>query len=171
MAEHSAPAQWAHAELLYEQLMPGAIQLAYVLCGDKATAEDAAQDAFVKVFARASAHNNITHHRAYLHKAVVRQVSNNRRAWQRWRQRTEAHQRSSPTSAYDPDISQKVDLRAAVSALPHKQRTVIALTYLFDHNDATIHTITGWSPGSIRVTRSRALQQLRKAFQHDFCIR
>lgn len=161
------PDRWANAEQLYEQLMPDAVHLAYLLCGDRATAEDAAQDAFINLMAKPTRLQQVENIRAFLHRCVVRQVANNRRSWRRWLRRTENFQTNQGDTHHDRDVGQQLELTEALATLPEKHRTVIALSYLCDYDDQSIAQITGWSRTSIRSTRYRALDKLRKELNHD----
>src|SRR6266404_1153987 len=64
---------------LYRAQLPRATRLAYLLTGDRATAEDVAQEAFLKSASRIGGLRDDAAFGAYLHRAVLNRVRNRAR--------------------------------------------------------------------------------------------
>jgi RNA polymerase sigma-70 factor (ECF subfamily) len=61
----------------------------------------------------------------------------------------------------DPHLELRLDLSAAVTALPVRQRQAIVLRYLADLDEATVARLLGCSRGSVKRHIHRAVQSLR----------
>src|SRR2546423_3543180 len=113
---------------LYRRRAPEAVRLAYLLTGDRALAEDLAQEAFVRMFGRFRDLRNPDAFGAYLRKTVV----NLTRSYFR-RAKVErayvARERGAPASASDPDLGAREEMGQALLRLPERQRTAIGLRY------------------------------------------
>lgn len=148
----------------YTRLMGPAIKMAYLVCGDHATAEDAAQDAYLRFNEKRQDQWSADQQRNYFHKCVLNQLrSNQRSASRRWFRQVRYTQQT-PQSAQAPQdvVSRDPQLKAALQKLPERQRIVVVCTYYLDHSDKQIMDLTGWPLGSIKSARSRGLSALRK---------
>ncbi|NUP20883.1 MAG: sigma-70 family RNA polymerase sigma factor [Streptomyces sp.] len=95
---------------------------------------------------------------------VYRIMSNTRASWWRRRWWGEATTGELPDSAHAPDTAVEIGtqdaLRAAMTALPVKQRIVIVLRYFEDPTDEEIAVIVGCPVSTVRSQASRALARL-----------
>ena len=126
------------------------VGLAMVLSGDRAAAEDLAQDALF------AAHRKWSELAEYDDPgAWVRRVVANRSA-SSWRRRTRELRAMTRLRGHAVEVVPPLDppdeeFWAAVRALPARQAQCIALTYLDDRSAAEIGAILGISPTTVRV--------------------
>lgn len=145
----------ADFERYVEQRSPRLLRTAYLLCRDWATAEDLLQTALAKAWL---AWRRVgTAPDPY----VYRIISNSHASW--WRRRWWGGVATGelPDSAHAAvEIGTQDALRAAMTALPVKQRIVIVLRYFEDLTDEEIAVIVGCSVSAVRSQASRALAKL-----------
>jgi RNA polymerase sigma factor (sigma-70 family) len=67
----------------------------------------------------------------------------------------------SGTSAADPYIAERLDLYAALRALPRRQRQIVALRWIGDLSEAQTAQALGISLGSVKSQASRGIDALR----------
>lgn len=152
---------------LYSSHFPDAVRLAFLLTGDRARAEDVAQDAFIAVSARIGRLRDPDRFAAYLRTAVVRRSIDTRRADDRRERRNE---RVGRLDAPDHDPIASVDglgLRDVVADLPERQRAMVVLRYWADLSVNEIAELLRCPPGTVKSGLSRALDTLRKGVTDD----
>jgi RNA polymerase sigma-70 factor (sigma-E family) len=145
--------------------LPALRRLALLLCQDLHRADDVVQQAIIKVYLhwpKAAAAGNID---AYVHTIVVREFLHERRSsWTR-RVSVTGDLPDAPAAVADQDRS--LDLRAAVAALPTRQRAVLVLRFYCDLNiDQTAHALQ-CTPGTVKSQTAKALASLRTALGRD----
>ncbi len=138
---------------------------AYLMCGDWQRAEDATQDALVKLYVAWSRIERSGGLRAYAHRAVTTAVvDQGRRPWRR-----EVGGHPVPDAGADP--TEQVDRRLAVvralQSLPHRRRQCVVLRYFADLSvEDTAHHL-GISTGTVKSQTARALEQVRNALHEQ----
>ncbi|SEG33782.1 RNA polymerase sigma-70 factor, sigma-E family [Nonomuraea solani] len=149
----------ADFERYVEQRSARLLRTAYLLCRDWATAEDLLQTALARAWLawrRVGANPD---------PYVYRILTNTHASWWRRRWRGEVATGELPDSACPGDVAAEFGtrdaLRAALAALPAKQRAVIVLRYFEDLPDEAIAGIVGCSVATVRSQASRALAKLR----------
>jgi RNA polymerase sigma factor (sigma-70 family) len=142
-------------EDLYDGQRQAAIRLATMLTGSRAAAEEIVQDVFLRVHLR---WNEVEHPPAYVRQAVVNACHSHRRGEERAARR-EAHV-AVAEAVVDPVPDH--GLRAALRALPDRQRAVLVLRYFEDLPDEEIARLLGCRRATVRSTARRALLQLRE---------
>ena len=137
-----------------------AYQLAYLLCGDVATAEDAVAGAFVSVWPHWEA-GGVADLGPYLRRAVVNQVISGarRRALER-RERARRPRPESPRGPEELAVDRQL-LKQALMSLPPRQRTAIVLRYYDDLTEADIASCMATTVGTTKAHLSRGLVALR----------
>jgi RNA polymerase sigma-70 factor, ECF subfamily len=136
------------------------VRTAYLLTGDFGLAEDAVQTMFGRVY---QSWPKIQHREAvesYCRRALIREVGS-------WRRQRRIHhlltdqvpERAAIEDRYDADDA----LRAALLALPQKQRAVVVLRYYADLSEAEVADLLDISVGSVKQHSHRALAKLREA--------
>jgi len=139
----------------FDDLYNCAYQQAYKLLGDRAEAEDLAQEACTRACLR---WRRLDNPRAW----VVRVTTN--LAFDRFRRlhRAGLHARPASESAASAD-DRHLDLQRALAKLPRRQRDVVALRYLADLSEAQTAAELGCSPGTVKSHAARGLRALRQS--------
>jgi len=151
--------------LLYAEHVPDARRLAYLLTGDRAIAEDLAQEAFIRVMGRLSSLRSADALRPYLRRTVVNLVRSDHRSNTRERARLERVARldTHPTELIG-DEGGAWDL---VQALPARQRAALVLRYWLDLSEAETASLLRCRPGTVKSLVSRGLTDLRTRVADD----
>ena len=134
------------------------------ICGPGVDAEDAVQDALVKLVRRGANETPIDSIAAWV--TVV--ASNTARDGMRRRGAEERalrrHGAAADAMASESSTTDgRLDLDQALGALPDKQRTIATLFYVFDTPVATIATTMSISEGTVKTQLSRARAALAAA--------
>lgn len=144
------------------------VRVALLLVGDKPTAEDVVQDAFIGLYRAADRLASPDKALAYLRVSVVnrcRSVHRSRRAAFGRHSQHEAEVWSAESVALAREES-RVVLRA-VARLPRRSREVLALRYYLDLTDTEIAAALGVSRGTVSSTASRALTALGRQLTEE----
>ena len=148
---------------LYRAHLPGATRLAYLLTGDRAAAEDVAQEAFLRAASRLGALRDENAFPAYLHRAVVNRVRNRARRLTLERARSQP-----PPMPYElPDVATRDRLFAALLRLPPRQRATLVLRFYLDLSEAEVAERLGCRPGTVKSATARGLAALRADLSAD----
>lgn len=140
--DNEFPIQWSRA-----------YGVGYVVLGDRAEAEDIAQEALARAFTR---WDRIAD---YAGPWVVRVAGNLALDRVRRRRRTIPPGRAEVPG---PD-GLRVDLQAALLRLPKRQRECVVLRHLADLPEADVARVLGCSVGTVKTHTSRGLSALRGA--------
>jgi RNA polymerase sigma factor (sigma-70 family) len=148
-----------------------AFRIAYLVVGNAAEAEDAAQDGFVKAYRALHRFRSGEPLRPWLLKIVANEARNRRRASTRrdaltLRVTTES---SSGEAAPSPEAAllereQRRTLFAAVDGLPEPQRLVIACRYFLELSEDETAAVLGIRRGTVKSRTARALDRLRESY-------
>jgi RNA polymerase sigma-70 factor (sigma-E family) len=150
---------------LYRAHLPGATRLAYLLTGDRAAAEDVAQDAFLRAASRLGGLRDDAAFGAYLHRAVVNAVRNRARRLKLERR----HARPADDRAVElPDLATRDRLWGALQRLPHRQRAALVLRFYLDLSEADTADRLDCRVGTVKSAVSRGLAALRADLGADF---
>jgi RNA polymerase sigma-70 factor (sigma-E family) len=146
---------------LYVRDMPDAVRLAALITGDPDLAQDIAHDAFLRSVGRFRHLRQPEAFEAYLRRAVVNACTSHFR-----RRRVEAAylrgQALHPAPVHEPDHGRRDELRAAISALPPRQRAAVVLRYYADLSEQQAGEALGCSAAAVRSMVARAMQTLRE---------
>jgi RNA polymerase sigma factor (sigma-70 family) len=145
-----------------------AFRTAYLLAGNAADAEDAAQEGFVKAFYAMRRFRPGAPFRPWILQIVANEARNRRRSAGRRAalvMRTAAEAPSgeaapSPEAAISMGEERKA-LLAAVNTLREEDRLVIACRYFLELSEEETATALGWKRGTVKSRLSRALDRLR----------
>lgn len=149
----------------YQQL---AFRTAYLITGDAAEAEDAAQTAFIKAYAALDRFRAGASFRPWL-LTIVANEARNRRAVTRRRPAltlSAVADRPSGETTSSPEVmalaaDQRRRLLEALNSLGEEDRAVIAYRYFLDLSEAEMAALLGCRPGTVKSRLSRALGRLR----------
>ena len=145
----------------------GLVKLAFVVCGDHEQAQDAVQEALIRVYQRWSRLNDPL---AYARRTVVNAT---REDWRRDRRSDRLHRviADLPTGdgSNDPQdrVPQRDALMTALDALPHGQRAVIVLRYGTQLSEAETACILDIPIGTVKSRVNRALARLREVLDTE----
>lgn len=148
------------------------LRFAYLLCGNRHTAEDLLQEVFLNMYRRfpdkmpldnpvgyarrALAHANISRARRMASTEVISDMLGEAAS------RMAMGAPASTQATYDDDLAERDLLWHALERLPLRQRTVLVLRYYADATNADIATSIGARPGAVRSLASRGLAALRR---------
>jgi len=136
-------------------------RLAAVLCDDRQRADDLVQGALTKLYVHWGRVRAASHPDAYARTVLVREFIHERRSnWVR-RVSLTGQVNEPPAAAVDHDAV--LDLRAAVAALPARQRATLVLRYYCDLTIDQSAEILGCSPGTVKSQTARALDAVRRS--------
>lgn len=143
---------------------PRLLHAAFLLTGNRHTAEDAAQTALVRTYAAWSRVRRADAF-AYARRVLVNHVTD------RWRMRGREYATDDvPERPELADIAEDVTLRrwliGALSSLTSRERAVIVMRYFFDLPETIVADELHITVGTVKSTSSRALAKLRVSTNH-----
>ena len=157
----------------YEQIVRAhqsiAFRTAYLVTGNAADAEEAAQDGFVKAYHALRRFRRGAPFRPWLLRIVVnearnRRVAAGRRAGLALRAASAGQTDSTSPSPEAAALAaeQQSALLDAVNELRDEDRLVVAYRYFFELSEAEMATALGCARGTVKSRLSRALRRLRE---------
>jgi RNA polymerase sigma-70 factor (sigma-E family) len=155
-------------EDLYRQHALGLVKFALLLTGDRATAEDVVQDAFLGLHRHWDRVRDPHQVMTYLRTSVVNGARSRHRRHavaRRLRPDPPGLVQSAESSALARE--DRRELLRAVEALPRRQREVLALKYFLDLGEQEIAQILSISRGAVASTASRALASLGRRLREE----
>lgn len=154
-------ASLADLEALYRESLSEFRRVARAIVGEREAARDAVQEAFANAVRSRALFRGDGPLEAWLWRAVVRAAQMQRRA-SRSRQTQPLREAVPDTRAnghgHDPDES----LRAAIAALPERQRLALFLHYYADLSYADIGQVLNVSPGTVGASLNTARTSLAR---------
>jgi len=160
----------AYEELVYAH-QGIAFRTAYLIAGNAADAEDAAQDAFLKAWRALGRFREGAPFRPWLLQIVANEARNRRRSAGRRAHLAlrAATEEPSGDAAPSPEASllsaeTRETLIAAVNELPEDQRTVIALRFFAGLSEHEVAEALGLPEGTVKSRSARALERLRESY-------
>jgi RNA polymerase sigma factor (sigma-70 family) len=135
-------------ELIYRHRYPAFLRVAVAITGDERQGEDAVQDAFVGVVRSRRGLRRRSALEAFIWRAVVN-AARDRRSLPR-----EKEPMDLPAPELEPSGDERV--RAAIAALPERQRLVLFLRYFADLDYRAISRVMGVRPGTVAASLTAA---------------
>ncbi|HZZ97903.1 MAG TPA: SigE family RNA polymerase sigma factor [Jatrophihabitantaceae bacterium] len=136
----------------------GLLRFAYLLCQDRARAEDLVQDALVKMLRRWRAAGVADQPVAYARRVVV----NEHLGWRRLRASGEVPGTVEITAPDDIDaIGDRDRVWRLMATLPARSRAVLVLRYYEQLSDREIALLLGCAEATVRSIAARAFSTLR----------
>ena len=145
-----------------------AFRTAFAITGDAAEAEDAAQEAFVKVYRTLDRFRSGAPFRPWLLTVVANEARNRRRAAGRRLNLTlRAAEHGSQGAPPSPETTvlaeeRRAELLGAVDGLREEDREVISLRYFLELTEAEAAAVMGCARGTVKSRLSRAVGRLRE---------
>jgi RNA polymerase sigma factor (sigma-70 family) len=150
-----------------------AFRTAYVISGDAADAEEAAQDAFVKAHAALGRFRAGAPWRPWLLTIVANEARNRRRSAGRRDQlavRAAAAEPSLVSASAESAVllaDRREALHGALARLEDRDRQVVFLRFFLDLTEAETAAALGCRPGTVKSRLHRALERLRAHLEDD----
>lgn len=139
------------------------LRSAFLLTGDRGTAEELVQDTLVRLYPRWSQVEAADVPIAYVRRSLTNNFLNGRRR----KASGELLFADIPERGYDPDLAGRLGdrelVRQLLDGLPPKQRAVLVLRFFHDLSDEQIAADLGCRQGTVRSIVSRALSGLRES--------
>ena len=149
----------ARFEDLYAAHGAEALRLAYLMTGDKALAEDVAQEAFVRLLKNFQNLRNPDAFRAYLLRTVTNLTNSHFRKSKR--ERDYVRMGTEPVSEAPIDLGSRDMLWSALLRLPARQRTALVLHYCHDLSEKQTADVMQISLKALKSLVGRGLAKLR----------
>ncbi len=161
--ENEIPEDFA---VFYERSHNGCLRAVYAVVGDLAVAEDLTAEAFTRAFAQ---WRKVRKHPAPTGWVVRVALNVHMSRWRRARREVPMDERGREYDRAAVTNTEPMDERtkAAVRALPRRQREVIALRVFLDLDTETTARALGIAPGSVKSHLHRASAALRSSLTPD----
>jgi RNA polymerase sigma factor (sigma-70 family) len=147
-------------ELLYRRELSRYVRVARAIVGDEQTALDAVQEAFTRAIEKRRSFRRRGPLEAWVWRIVVNEARKRAAAGTR---RATAADEALASGNGRPDAD--ADLRAAVAALPERQRLAVFLRYYADLDYAAIATALGIETGTVAATLNAAHRKLQSTLK------
>jgi RNA polymerase sigma-70 factor (sigma-E family) len=142
--------------------LPAVLNFAAVLSGDRALAEDLAQEVLTRAYVRWDNIGGLARPEAYVRKMILNEyLAWRRRAWRTTAVADPGARLTSSTPDHASVYAERSSLLTELGKLPRRQRAVLVLRYYEGCPDAEIAELLGCRPGTVRGYASRALAALR----------
>ena len=154
-----------------------AVRIAYQYLRDAHDADEAVQDAFVKVFTHITTYREELPFEVWFTRILVNgclDMRKSRARRLRWALPMSATADAPPIDPAAPQPSPEDrlvsterarEIAAAVDQLPDRQRTVFTLCHIAEHSTAEVSQALGLSEATVRVHLFRAIRKLRKLLE------
>jgi RNA polymerase sigma-70 factor (sigma-E family) len=153
---------------IYERHALGLTRLAFLMVGDRQTAEDVVQEAFCGLYRAWDRMADHGHALGYVRSSVL---NGSRSALRRSRRapRAVAVEAAAAASAEDTVLAgeRQRETVAALRRLPPRQREAVVLRYFADLPEQETAVAMGVSRGTVKSTTSRALAALARMLQEE----
>ena len=153
---------------LYARHIGAGVRLAFLLTGDRAHAEDLAQEAFVRCVGRFRHLRKPDAFAAYFRRAIVNLHTSGlrrRRLEREWLAREGAT--SARRVSSQPDVGARQDLWKALGELPPRQRAALVLRYYEDLSERETADVLGCSVAAVKSLVSRGGETLRELIRGE----
>jgi RNA polymerase sigma-70 factor (ECF subfamily) len=158
-----------------------AVRLAYQYLRDTHDADEAVQDAFVKVFTHITSYREDLPFEVWFTRILVNACLDLRKARARRLRWVLPIERPYPTQSAPPDVVDRdrtteeklvskariKEIAAAVDQLPERQRTVFTLCHFGDQTTSQVSEALGLSEATVRVHLFRAVRKLRRLLERE----
>jgi RNA polymerase sigma factor (sigma-70 family) len=148
----------ASREAEYTEYVQGRLswlrRTAYLLCQDWPEADDLVQVAITRLYTHWGRARDVASLDAYTRTILVRVFLNQRRS--AWYRRVTVGSPRHEEPATSPDHDALLDVRAALSSLPPRQRATVVLRYYSDLSIEETAEVLGVAPAPSRVRPPRA---------------
>lgn len=134
---------------------------ALAILGDRAGAEDAVQDTFLRYLEKRPEFVGENHEKAWLLRVTINACKSCLRT-------LKLHPVTELLEDCPAETPEESGVLEAVLALPPKERAAVHLFYYEGYSTEEIAAMTGQRPGTVRSHLSRAREKLRESLKGDF---
>ncbi len=168
-ANNYQPGNEADFERLYQASYGKILGTLTALLGDRAAAEDCAQDAFERAYKKWATWQPIAPAEAWVHRIAVNAAVSYKRKM-RLREVGEVIRRiGRPGVAPDPQVlAENSDLVAALAKLPPKQAAVIVLRHYHGYTNRAIAQALGIPERTVASRLAVAKERMRQMLKHSY---
>ena len=157
-----------HVSALYQAHALALVKLAVLMTGDRPTAEDVVQDAFLALYRRWPALRDTDRAVGYLRTSVL----NGCRSVHRVRFRRQGIALDPPQDADSAEAEAMLgeahrEVIAARRRLPHRQREAVVLRYYLDMTEEQAARAMGVARGTVKSSTSRGLSALARMLKEE----
>jgi len=137
-------------------------RLAYLLSGDRPSAEDLTAEVFLEAWRRWGTVWSMDEPLAYVRRIMINMAATKlRRITTERRSLALVYARERETVS-DPDPGTSVDVRAALLRIQVRRRACVVLRHAFDLSEADVAATLGISIGTVKSQTSKGMAQLQK---------
>lgn len=148
---------------VFRDLVPGVRRLTWRMLGDEASSEDATAEAFIRALTRWPKVRDLPHRDAWIMRVATNVALDMMR--KRRREPRVVLSEDPPWEGTDPAL--RLDLAAALGALPRRQREVVVLRHVAGLTEAETAAAMGISVNTVKTHGSRGLTALRATVGRD----
>jgi RNA polymerase sigma-70 factor (ECF subfamily) len=150
-------------EAFFEEHYERLLRAVYLVTGNRAEAEDLAQEAFVKLYERWDRVRGTANPGGYLYRTAINAHHSRLRRLAVAARKPFVRREADPLEASDD----RDEIRRALASLPAGQREALVLVEWLGMTDAEAGQALGVAPVTVRVRISRARQALQKRVSID----
>jgi RNA polymerase sigma factor (sigma-70 family) len=153
--------------LFCEREQPKLIGVLSLYCGDRALAEELAQEALARTCLKWRRVRDMRSPEAWVHRVAINLANS-------YFRRRAAEMRAQRRSEYDqirpvpPDSTDVLAVRRAISALPRRQRAALVLRYYADLPVAEVAELMQCPENTVKTLTRRALLALGESLKHEY---
>jgi RNA polymerase sigma-70 factor (sigma-E family) len=136
-------------------------KVAFLLCQDWHRADDLVQTTLTRLYVHWNRVTRVESIDGYARTILVNAFLAEQRTT--WWKRVSLHRESADSAMPDVDLAASLDLRAALAALPPRQRASIVLRYYCDLSVDETAAALHCAPGTVKSQTSRGLETMRRA--------
>ena len=164
---------------LVERQQRRAVRIAYQYLRDAYDADEAVQDAFIKVFMHITSYREDLPFEVWFTRILVNTCLDLRKSRSRrlrWAVPMSPAGDTTPTDPATPEQTPEQrlvsteranEITAAVESLPDRQRSVFTLCHVAEQTTAEVSAALGVSEATVRVHLFRAIRKLRRLLEHE----
>jgi RNA polymerase sigma-70 factor, ECF subfamily len=149
-------------EAFYEEQFVVTFRAAWAVCGDRGTAEEVTQEAFIRALQRWDR----LKHESWKTGWVISTTVNLARRAARRRRRNQGLEYGKGPRPLD-ETAQNVDVWRAIRSLPRRQQEAVVLHYITDCSVESVATLMKCDTGTVKTHLSRGRRSLQRALEGE----
>ena len=137
------------------------------LCGNHAEADDLAQEAFMRAWARIDSLKDTSRFAQWLLKIAYNEFLQDRRSLrsrEKLKERLAVEEDLSYDTATPTEAESALELRRVLAILSRRERAVLVLNYAYGYSHGEVSQLTGLPLGTVKSLIHRGSRKVRKQF-------